>query len=82
MFGLKIDGIPEGNIDEYKFKSKNLEDKRRIRVYTPYEYDKKGKPYGFIVLTDGQDYIDTLMAVETLNNLIASKNTPNNWSIY
>ncbi|MBE6083587.1 DUF3327 domain-containing protein [Acidilutibacter cellobiosedens] len=76
VWAKKIDGIPEGNIDEYKFKSKNIEDKRRIRVYTPYEYDKKGKPYGFIVLTDGQDYIDTLMAVETLNNLIASKKIP------
>lgn len=76
IWSKKIDGVPTGNIEEYKFKSKKLENGRRIRVYTPYGYDKKGKPYGFIVLTDGNDYIEVLSAVETLNNLIASKKIP------
>ncbi|WP_346928651.1 alpha/beta hydrolase-fold protein [Clostridium sp.] len=72
----KIEGVPRGSVEEYKFESENLEDKRRIRVYTPYGYDKNEKNYGFIVLTDGDEYINVLSATETLNNLIASKKIP------
>ncbi|MEG1254728.1 alpha/beta hydrolase-fold protein [Clostridium sp.] len=72
----KIDGVEEGNVEEYKFESKNLEDKRRVRVYTPYRYNKEEKPYRFIIFTDGNDYIDVLSSVETLNNLIAFKKIP------
>jgi len=72
----KIEGVPTGNVEEYRFESKNLEDKRKVRIYTPYGYDKKEKPYGFIVLTDGNDYVDVLSAIETLNNLIDSKKIP------
>ncbi len=72
----KIEGVPRGSVEEYKFESENLEDKRRIRVYTPYGYDKNEKNYGFIVLTDGDEYINILSATETLNNLIASKKIP------
>ena len=72
----KIEGVPRGSVEEYKFESENLEDKRRIRVYTPYGYDKNEKNYGFIVLTDGDEYINLLSATETLNNLIASKKIP------
>ncbi|HCO74463.1 MAG TPA: hypothetical protein DIT16_06370 [Clostridium sp.] len=71
-----IEDVPKGKIEEHRFESKNLEDKRRIRVYTPYGYDKKEKPYGYMVLTDGDDYISTLSAIETLNNLIANKEIP------
>ena len=72
----KIEGVPRGSVEEYKFESENLEDKRRIRVYTPYGYDKNEKNYGFIVLTDGDEYINVLSATETLNNLIASEKIP------
>lgn len=72
----KREGTAEGKIDEYRFESKNLEDKRRVRVYTPHGYDKSGKPYGYMVLNDGNDYIDTLSAVDTLNNLIADNKIP------
>ncbi|MBU3144284.1 alpha/beta hydrolase-fold protein [Clostridium sp. CF012] len=76
IWAKKIEGVPRGNVEEYKFESRNLEDKRRIRVYTPYGYDKKEKPYGFMVLNDGDDYIYLLSAIETLNNLITSKKIP------
>lgn len=72
----KIEDVPRGSLEEYKFESENLEDKRRIRVYTPYGYDRNEKNYGFIVLTDGDEYINLLSAIETLNNLIASKKIP------
>ena len=76
VWAKKMESVPRGNIDEYKFESKKLEDKRRVRVYTPYGYSKEEKPYGFMVLTDGDDYITILSAIETLNNLIASKKIP------
>lgn len=72
----RTEGIPRGNVEEYKFESENLDDKRRIRVYTPYGYDRNKKPYGFMVLTDGDEYIYLLSAIETLDNLIASKKIP------
>lgn len=76
VWAKKIQGVPRGNLEEYKFESKSLEDKRRVRIYTPYGYKKEEKPYGFMVLTDGDDYISILSAIETLNNLIASKKVP------
>lgn len=76
VWAKKIVGVPIGNVDEYKFESNKLEDKRRVRVYTPYGYTKEEKSYGFMVLTDGNDYISILSAIETLNNLIASKKIP------
>lgn len=76
IWAKKIEHVPSGHVKEYKFESENLEDKRRVRVYTPYGYYKEGKPYGFMVLTDGNDYIDVFSATETLNNLIASKKIP------
>ncbi len=76
IWSKKMDNIPRGHAEEYKFESESLEDKRRIRVYTPYGYSKEEKPYGFMVLTDGDDYISTLSAIETFNNLIASKKIP------
>lgn len=76
IWSTKIEDVPKGKIEEHRFESENLEDKRRIRVYIPYGYDEKEKPYGFMVLTDGDDYISTLSAIETLNNLIAAKEIP------
>jgi enterochelin esterase family protein len=76
IWAKKIEGVKAGKLEEYKFHSKNLEDKRRIRVYTPYGYNEEEKPYGFMVLTDGNDYISLLSAIETLNNLIANKKIP------
>ncbi|GLC29908.1 alpha/beta hydrolase-fold protein [Clostridium omnivorum] len=73
IWSKEIKGVPKGNLEEYKFKSENLADKHRIRVYTPYGYNKYEKPYGFMVLNDGDDYIRLLSAIETLNNLIAFK---------
>ncbi|WP_040327648.1 alpha/beta hydrolase [Clostridium ihumii] len=74
IWANKIIGVPTGNIDEYIFKSNILNDERKIRVYTPYGYDNnKKKKYAFMILTDGNEYIDNLYAIETLNNLIYYK---------
>lgn len=72
----RVEDVPRGKVVEYRFKSENLEDKRRVRIYTPFGYKDQENPYGFMVLTDGDDYISTLSAIETLNNLIACKRIP------
>lgn len=76
IWAKEIENVTRGNVAEYRFESKNLEDERRIRIYTPFGYKKQENPYGFMVLTDGDDYISTLSAIETLNNLIACKRIP------
>jgi enterochelin esterase-like enzyme len=69
-------GISKGKIYEYQLHSESLEKKRRIRVYTPYGYRQGNKPYKFLVLTDGDEYINVLSAVTVLDNLIAEGKIP------
>lgn len=68
--------IPKGNLYEHEFNSKNLEKDRKVRIYTPYGYEKTNNPYGFLLLTDGNEYINMLSTIEVLNNLIADKKIP------
>jgi len=68
--------VPKGNLYEHEFKSEHLEKGRRVRVYTPYGYEKDKQPYGFLLLTDGNEYIYTLSTVAVLDNLIADKKIP------
>lgn len=68
--------VPKGNLCEHEFNSKNLEKGRRVRIYTPYGYEKDNQPYGFLLLTDGNEYINMLSTIEVLNNLIADKKIP------
>jgi len=69
-------GIHKGRVEEYEFQSNNQVDKCRVRVYTPFGYEKGKKDYGFMVLTDGNDYINILSAIETLDKLVDSKKIP------
>lgn len=68
--------VPKGKLYDYKFNSKKLEKDRRIRIYTPHGYEDCNKPYGFLVLTDGDEYITLLSATTVLDNLIADKKIP------
>lgn len=68
--------VPKGNLQEYKFESKNFKESRKIYCYTPYGYNEEGEPYGFIVLTDANQYIKKLSAIQVLDNLIADKKVP------
>lgn len=68
--------VPKGNLYEHGFKSVNLPKERRVRIFTPYGYEKTNKPYGFLFLTDGNEYINMLSAVAVLDNLIADKKIP------
>jgi enterochelin esterase-like enzyme len=68
--------VPKGNLYQHEFNSKHLEKGRRVRIYTPYGYEKTKQPYGFLLLTDGNEYINILSATTVLNNLIADKKIP------
>lgn len=68
--------ISKGTIYEHQFHSGNLEKKRRIRIYTPYGYEKTNEPFGFLVLTDGEEYINLLSGKAVLDNLIANEKIP------
>ena len=69
-------GISKGRVYEHQLHSESLEKNRRVRVYTPYGYSKGKKPYKFLVLTDGDQYINVLSAVTVLDNLIAQGKIP------
>ncbi len=68
--------ISKGTIHEHEFCSENLPKGRKIRVYTPYGYKADAKSYKFLVLTDGDEYINVLSAKEVLDNLIYEKKIP------
>jgi enterochelin esterase-like enzyme len=74
--------VPKGKLEEHQFKSGNLENHRKVRIYTPHEYSEENKPYGFLVLTDGEEYINILSAVQVMDNLIADKKIPPIVSIF
>ena len=69
-------GISKGKLHEYYFNSKNLGKDRKIRIYTPAGYEEDNNTYGFLVLTDGNEYINILSAETVLDNLIADKRIP------
>lgn len=68
--------IPKGDLKEYNYKSKNLDEEIRLRIYTPHEYKESNKPYKFLVLTDGDEYINVLSAKSVLDNLISDNKIP------
>lgn len=68
--------VPKGLVEEYKFQSENYKNLSTINIYTPYGYKKDDLSYGFVVLTDGCDYIHTLSAINVLDNLIGDKKIP------
>ncbi|WP_425449113.1 alpha/beta hydrolase-fold protein [Dethiothermospora halolimnae] len=68
--------ISKGKIMEYSLESSRLEASRRVRVYTPHGYNEDGQPYKFLVLTDGDEYLELLSVKNVLDNLIADKKIP------
>ena len=62
--------VLKGNLYEHEYKSKNLSKDRRVRIYTPFGYEKANKPYEFLLLTDGNEYINMLSTVAILVMII------------
>jgi len=68
--------VLKGVLEEHRFESKNLENNRRIRIYKPHGYNENNQSYGLLLLTDGDEYINILSAVQVLDNLICDKKIP------
>jgi enterochelin esterase-like enzyme len=61
---------------EHTLSSRQLKQERRIVVYTPPNYDPKGKPYASIYMFDGEDRDGLVFATWTFENMIADKKIP------
>lgn len=68
--------VPKGKLHEHMLKCDKLEKDRRVRIYTPHGYEDVNQPYGYLLLTDGDEYITMLSAATVLDNLIADKKIP------
>lgn len=65
-----MDHSNKGNIDLHRFKSNILNNSRRVWVYKPYEYEENNEKNNLIILTDGFMHINTLNAINVLDNLM------------
>ena len=73
----KREGVKQGKLAKHTYHNDKLVNKdRNIWIYTPNGYSKTHKPYEYLLLTDGQDYINTLSAKNILDNLISEKKIP------
>ena len=65
-----MDHSNKGTIDLHRFKSNILNNSRRVWVYKPYEYEESNEKNNLIILTDGFMHINTLNAINVLDNLM------------
>jgi len=82
----RLPGVPQGALSEHKLTSETVRDakpgfdhERQFMVYTPPNYDAKGRPYGLLVLFDGQGNRNPSADMPVpviLDNLIASAKIP------
>jgi enterochelin esterase-like enzyme len=62
--------VIKGTVETHNVRLKELDKKRKIYVYKPYNYSQKNT-YKLLLLTDGDTYIDILSAHTVMDNLIA-----------
>jgi len=74
---VKKRGIAEGKIETKQLHSDIQKLDRTVAIYTPPDYQTKGRPNHLLVVFDGDDYLDDDTAMPTtLNNLIAGSKIP------
>jgi enterochelin esterase-like enzyme len=61
---------------EHTLSSQQLKQERRIIIYTPPDYDMKGKPYVSVFMFAGEDRDGVVFATWTFENMIADKKIP------
>lgn len=69
----KIDDEISGSLNMYDFFSESLNEKRRIWIYTPNNYDSSGNELGVGIFTDGIEQINILKVKDILDNMIYEK---------
>jgi enterochelin esterase family protein len=70
------DGIPRGEVTQYRHRSELLDNDRRIWIYTPPGYRPGDAPYPLFVLFDGDTVRGPMPAPTILDNLIADGRIP------
>jgi len=74
IWSIERKDVPKGKVELFDdYESKFLNNKRRIWVYTPADYDRKNEANGIAVFTDGWDYVYAVNTPTILDNLIAEK---------
>ncbi len=72
----KRSDVPQGKLEESRIESALLKNNRKLTVYTPPEYSKDAKPYGLVLVFDGDTYLRTVPTPVILDNLIAARRIP------
>jgi enterochelin esterase family protein len=73
---VKNPAIPAGHVEKQKISSELLRNERNLSVYTPPGYKTNGSPYGLLVVSDEDVYLDQVPTPVILDNLIASSRIP------
>jgi len=68
--------VAKGALQEYRVKSRALDNERSVWVYTPAGYSTNGDPYGLVVVHDGFAYTTVIPTPTILDNLIAEGKIP------
>jgi enterochelin esterase family protein len=68
--------IPEGKLEDARIESALLKNNRKLTVYTPPGYSRDAKPYGLVLVFDGDTYLRTVPTPVILDNLIAARRIP------
>ncbi|WP_242268304.1 DnaJ family domain-containing protein [Bacillus cereus group sp. BfR-BA-01352] len=67
---------PSGKIETYSFYSSILNNTRKIHIYTPHDYFHTSHLQEFLIVFDGNSFINDLSITKTLNYLIYEKEIP------
>ncbi|CAM3902567.1 Enterochelin esterase [Bacillus mobilis] len=67
---------PPGKIETYSFHNLNLNNTRKIHVYTPHDYSHISHLQELLIVFDGNSFINDFSIARTLNYLIHEKEIP------
>ncbi len=62
-------GVPQGKVELHRIGNEVLKDEYLVWVYTPPNYAVHTEPCDLLVLFDGRDHLDPILAPTTLDNL-------------
>lgn len=69
-------GVAHGTVRMERFKSRVLENERRVWIYTPPDYSAEHEPYGLLVIFDGLASTELIPTPVILDNLSAAGLVP------
>ncbi len=73
---IKRADVRAGRVEWKRLKSAILGNERDIGIYTPPGYKTDGRPYGLLILFDGDFYVDLILTPTILDNLLAKRRLP------